>query len=318
MAENTQNDASTQGVLQPLDAASMMAQRPVPLDFVVPGFLSGTVGVLVGAGGAGKSYLALETALSVTAGEDLFGIWQGDIPQGPVLYLGAEDRAHVFHHRLFNIGQHLESERPERYWGITEDVNDLLSLVPIYGQGFSILNDDMTRSAWMDSIRDFAAAIQARLIIVDTYNRALGGMSETDNAVAGRVLRELERLTEQTGAGILVVHHTNKASQLSGEQGNQGAARGASALTDNARFQLNVWTMTKEDAEKRGIDAEDRKNWLCADAAKLNYGPPGDTVYMKRHEGGVLVGGYVLPELSKNEKQGQGRHEDGGRDYGSL
>ena len=59
--------------ITPLHIMSAFQTEPPALDFVIPGFLSGTVGALYSPGGVGKSFLALEIAASV-AGVDLLGL----------------------------------------------------------------------------------------------------------------------------------------------------------------------------------------------------------------------------------------------------
>ena len=46
----------------------LMGKQPEPLDFVLPGFVRGTVGGLVSPGGLGKSYWALMAAVAFGAG----------------------------------------------------------------------------------------------------------------------------------------------------------------------------------------------------------------------------------------------------------
>jgi hypothetical protein len=48
--------------------------EPPELDFVLPGFLAGTVGGLVSPGGVGKSTFALMVALTITNGEEAIHI----------------------------------------------------------------------------------------------------------------------------------------------------------------------------------------------------------------------------------------------------
>jgi hypothetical protein len=60
-----------------IDLAATFSGPPPELDWVWPGFLAGTVGVLVAAGGTGKSYWALQAAMAVADGSgdsDLLGL----------------------------------------------------------------------------------------------------------------------------------------------------------------------------------------------------------------------------------------------------
>ena len=99
---------------EPIDIGGAFAWEPPPLDFVVPGFLAGTVGVLTAPGGSGKSFFALQLCVSVACeaeGGNLLGL---DISRhGPTLYLAAEDPELVLWHRLFALGGFLSPEARE-------------------------------------------------------------------------------------------------------------------------------------------------------------------------------------------------------------
>ncbi|MDR2880919.1 MAG: flavodoxin-dependent (E)-4-hydroxy-3-methylbut-2-enyl-diphosphate synthase, partial [Azoarcus sp.] len=60
-----------------IDLRSAFKNEPPVLDFIWPGFLAGTVGALVAPGATGKSFWALEAAMSIAcsvAGGDLIGL----------------------------------------------------------------------------------------------------------------------------------------------------------------------------------------------------------------------------------------------------
>jgi hypothetical protein len=56
-----------------IDLANCFEIAPEPLDFVLPGFLAGTVGGLVSPGGVGKSTFALEICIAVACSVDVAG-----------------------------------------------------------------------------------------------------------------------------------------------------------------------------------------------------------------------------------------------------
>lgn len=66
--------------------------------------------------------------------------------------------------------------------------------------------------------------LKPAFIVVDTLNRAAIGLNENDQRDMGLFIDALARLRDETGACILVVHHTNRG----------GAERGSSALKDGA------------------------------------------------------------------------------------
>jgi hypothetical protein len=77
-----------------LDIMTAFENDPPELDFVLPGYLTGTVGALVAPGATGKSFFALEAAMSIAcsvAGGDLLGLQPPR--SGRVVYLAGEEPA---------------------------------------------------------------------------------------------------------------------------------------------------------------------------------------------------------------------------------
>lgn len=274
--------------------------KPLPLDFVFPGLLTQSVGVLVAAGSTGKSFLAIELAMTVASGEDMFDLFdeRDKIKSGPVAYIALEDPLDVFWTRIHSIANYIRDQCDEaKYNEILKSMQNV-HLHELYGAGYRPMDsDDLTASAHFRQTIDQVQKQGARLVIIDTYSRFLAGHSESDNAIASTIVSIVEQLCKATGAAVLILHHTNKASQFSGEQGNQGAARGASALTDNARYQMNMWTMTPLDADRYGVLEEDRRGFVFAEATKANHMAPQGVRWLRRMDGGVLVGVEPEPEV---------------------
>lgn len=59
--------------LQPLDLTWALTASLPPLDFVLPGLLPGTFGLVVATGATGKSQLALDVAASLSLGRSVAG-----------------------------------------------------------------------------------------------------------------------------------------------------------------------------------------------------------------------------------------------------
>jgi RecA-family ATPase len=269
-----------------LDVAAVLRSPPPPLDFVLPGLLAGTVGVLVSPGGVGKSMLALGLATSVAAGRDAWQLTGEDSRPGPVIVVSAEDPAVILARRLHSLR---DSAKP-----LFKDpgVVERLHVKCVHGRGFSLGSWDGSAfepSEALTTLEREVAELRPRLLVFDTLNRCLAGVSENDNAAVGRIISEIERIVAPTGTAALVLHHVSKATALGGQGGEQQAARGASAITDNARLQLNLVGMTVEDAEARGITAEGRRQWVRLVTSKCNYAAPSDDRWLRREAGGVLA-----------------------------
>ncbi len=273
--------------IMPLHIMSAFQAQPPELDFVIPGFLAGTVGCLYAPGGVGKSFLALEMALGV-AGVDLLGL-SPHHPTGQTLYIALEDPEIILRRRLHAIGSHLSVAQ-------REVVAEHLELLPMLGVPF-----DLQNGRHADWLTERAEGI--RLIIVDTLSRSHSG-DESNNGEMANLLRVLERIGASTGAAILFLHHVNKSSGRE-RNGDQFAIRGASALLDNARFGAAI-TYVEDDDAAAGVR-------IRYSVSKNNYAAPIPHRYFLRHEGGVLLPApqeqdEETGESPKEQRMGQRRN----------
>jgi hypothetical protein len=123
-----------------------------------------------------------------------------------------------------------------------------------------------------------------KLIIIDPASRFRGG-DENSNADATRFIQALEYVALETGATVLMAHHSHKGAASSPEA-NQNGARGASALTDGMRWQMALTPQTKA-GSKLPRDA-DYKLYVEAALVKTNYTAPQAPVMLKRGADGYL------------------------------
>jgi RecA-family ATPase len=264
-----------------LDIMAAFTKEPPELDFILPGFLAGTVGALVAPGATGKSFWALEAAMAVACrveGGDLLGL----APKytGRVVYLAAEDPTEILVRRIHAIGQHLSPLARE---AIAEN----LILEPILGRRLNVMDE-----AHLRRVIEYCAG--ARLIVLDTISR-MHNLDENSNGDMSRLISTLEYIAASTRAAVLFLHHVSKGSASAGQTDQQQAARGASALIDNARWCGFVSRMT-EDESKRLSDRADRQPigdrrgfFVRFGVSKQNYSATSLDRWYERKEGGVLV-----------------------------
>lgn len=256
-----------------IDIMASFEQEPPPLDFVIPGFLAGTVGCLAAAGATGKSFWALEAAMGVCSAEaDACLLKLGIEHHGRVVILNAEDPAVVLHQRLHAIGKHLPLQA-------REEVAEMLTIEALTGT-----MPDIMDPRWQDSILRVAA--DARLVVFDTLSR-WHKLDENSNPQMAQVLSVMEMIALKTGASVLFLHHVSKAMAREGRQDEQQATRGAAAITDNARWQGWMQTMGDETAKEYGIT--ERKRYVAFGGNKENYGQDTDQRWLERKAGGVLL-----------------------------
>lgn len=267
-----------------IDIADAFANEPPALDFVVPGLIAGTVGSIVAPGSSGKSYLAVELALAVGAGVDITGGAFSAPGQatGRVVYMPAEDPPAVIKHRLHTIGAHLPASS-------REVAAEQIDIMPLAGQMPHLLDSNgkigPDQACWIEAIK--SAAQGARLLIIDTLRR-YHAADENDNGAMSVLLQVLEQIATELDTTIVFIHHTSKAAAV-GLGDAQTASRGAGALTDNGRWQINLVGMKADEAELLGVDPDERGRFVRVVGSKINYGEGRADHWLRRAKGGVLV-----------------------------
>ncbi len=241
------------------------------------------MGTLFAPGATSKSFWALQAALAVATGIDTVGIEPGG--HGRVVYLAAEDPAIVLQHRLraIYLGKKLSAD--DAY--MAQERIDLLSVV---GKGLDIGDDEQRKG-----LIEYCTG--SRLIIIDTISRA-HHLDENSNGEMSQLLMMLEMIAGQTGAAILFLHHIAKAMSRAGDGDSQHAARGAGALTDNARMGAALSRMAAGEAEQmidkdlgsvEPVGPDNRARYVRMSIPKNNYSAPIPDRWYRRDVGGVLT-----------------------------
>ena len=260
-----------------LDIAGALEHEPPALDFVLPGYVAGSVGSIVAAGATGKTMLALQVAVHVAGGADtleLAGVANWTPTCGRVLYLSGEDPVDVIAGRVHAIGGYMpDAEARQR-------VASSLRIAPLVGYGARI--DQGIWRSWIEK-----EAIDARLVVIDTLRR-FHGQDENDGGEMAQLLAHLEQICRTAGTSILFLHHVSKTSAMNGAAGEQQASRGSSVLTDNVRWQSNLSTMSEKEAKAAGVQDDMRRRFVRLTFPKVNYGPPLSDLWYQREKGGVL------------------------------
>jgi hypothetical protein len=167
--------------------------------------------VLYGKPGSWKTFVALSMALSVAAGQP----WLGrKTRQGVVLYVAAEG--------LYGFKNRVPAYRKKHnlapgsmfYLGAapnllkSSDVDELLSVFKSHGGKFD-------------------------LIVFDTLARMMVGGDEDDAMAIGVLVANVEQIERQTGATVLIIHHTTKKGDI--ERGSSSLRGAADAMLSCTR-----------------------------------------------------------------------------------
>ncbi len=283
--------------MEQLDLELAFSETPATLDFVFGGLLAGTVGNISAPGSTGKSLLALELAMSVACPEIDDDLLQLEIvTRGGVAVINAEDPADILHSRLFSIKNCFNPD-------FLAEIRSNLSIVSLIGKQPNISNP-----AFQDEVIKHCEG--NRLIVFDTFTR-FHAMNENDNGQMSQVIGCYERIAHETGAAVLFLHHASKGAALNGQQSEQQASRGASAITDNCRWQGYLQGMISEEAISLNIEESDRKQYVRFGANKENYGRATPEKWFMRCDGGVLRASTMTskPKLKviKSGQQAGGR-----------
>lgn len=192
------------------------AKMPRHVWLVQDVFHGGEVIILWGESQAGKTVLLLNLVAAIARGSS----WAGHpVFQTNVLYvaleaqIGVRSRAQALEHDLGTgplDGIHYVFEPCNL--AIEEDVNALAQAALQHG---------------------------AKFIVIDTLSASIAGaLEENSNSAMARVIANLQRLSQMTGAAVLIVHHT-------GNDPSRGA-RGAYALHANPDVSIEVGRSQKE------------------------------------------------------------------------
>lgn len=193
--------------------------EPVELEAVWQGIvLAGTVNILAGPGGSGKSFLGYDLAARVSRG-DVMPDGTPGAPPSNVVIVGLEDSAEASAvHRLTAAGADLS-----RVFDASETPS---------GKPFDLTED----LPWLREVIDQVGGV--RLVIVDTLSAASPVSLTAVATVRRKLLIPLRDFARHSGAAVLVLHHLTKAGEIAGSR----------AIVDGAQQILRV---TRDDADPR-------------------------------------------------------------------
>lgn len=277
------------------------------LDFVLPGLLLGSVGLIVGQGAVGKTYLALHIGIGIPLGRPVAesngeALWPAQ-SSGKVAVILGEDPPEIVQDRLHSLRAGLQLD--ERDEEILDHDLEVIS--------FTDEEDDMRlalkngsrleRGPFYETLKGFCEG--RRLVVIDPLALVALGLEEKDNGDMAQAMRMLAGIARATGCAILVLHHIGK-SKDGGKEWER--ARGASSITTSVRLQLNLEPPSDPECKDLGIPLSDAGMWVRVAQTKANYGAPTAPRLLRRAAGGVL---RAMPEAmlagageAKQKKQG--------------
>jgi hypothetical protein len=233
---------------------------------------AGRVGMVAAAGGAGKSWALSQLGVAVATGKDWLGSFSvNPSKRGRALLLFAEEEEDEFHRRLEFICRDLPAQH-------RVDVEDGIVPLALSGEDVELVKsgDRFDKSVLVETrtYRELMNLISEggpwSLIVFDPLTR-LGADVESDNGAAARMITLFEKFSHAPGRPtVLFAHHISKSSHQRGSL-DATAARGASALSNNARWQGVLEPRQDFDGAPRLVDFK---------VVKSNYGGAGRSVVL--------------------------------------
>ncbi len=276
-----------------------------PLDFVLPGLIAGTIGLIVGRGAIGKTFLALQIAISlvlrraIAEVEGVVGgagaLWPAQ-KSGPVLVVLGEDMPIVIQHRMDALreGMRLSDSDLE----LLDENLEIMSATDL-GDDLRLVKKDqggnVERGPFFDLLIELCRG--RRIVIIDPLALLAAGINENDNGQMTQFMRILAAVATETGCAILVLHHSGKTGSGSGEDWEK--SRGASAITTSVRLQINLSPPSQDDMTQLAISEEDAGYWIRVAQVKSNYAAPKPAVWLRRGKRGVL---HSYPEFARPDQ----------------
>jgi len=226
-----------------------------PPRWIIKGVLpDAELGILFGASGSGKTFVALDFAFAVAMGLP----WRGRrVKRGKVVIIAAEGGS--------GIGR--RGEALAQHHGF--DLRDAFDIHVITAAPNFLDSEDIA-----EVIAQIEALGDVDLVIVDTLAQVTPGANENTSEDMGRALANLRLLHTATRAMVLAVHHAGK-DLSKGSRGWSGIKAAADVQIEVVRHEDN----TREIVIEKMKDGEDGLRWpFKLEVVELGVDEDGDPV----------------------------------------
>lgn len=205
-------EASAANPMLPLYSYEDMMALPDP-EWLIHGILPyREFCTVIGEPKLGKTFVVLSLALCVATGTPWFG---HKVRTGKVVYQAGEGHSGIKLRIEAWLAKHPDADRGllARNFRVVPKAVRLLQ------------EDDAT------ALINTAVALEADLVITDTWARAMLGGEENSALDTGKAISVCEKVRDRAGATVIAVHHSTKGG---------GAARGSGALLGAVSTQLTL------------------------------------------------------------------------------
>jgi hypothetical protein len=259
-------DNSVLRAIEPKTLAELLAGGPPqPRSWLVKGLLMcGTLTVIGGAGGTGKSSVMNGIALSVAAGLPFMGFDVRNPNGEAVLILNHDDDEAEIARRMGALADHYKVPATAlgRVHVLGSDMLGTAKACRVQGRGGELVfNGD-----WFDRLAEWIRRTGTKVVILDPLF-GIADLDENSNEHMGAFGGYLNRFAKALGVSVVLVHHANKggvaAAAASGGDRSANLIAGGRRLIDAARAAYVVDGLSEADAPHVGLDrTDDRLNAL--------------------------------------------------------
>jgi len=225
--------------LKVVDAATILNTEYPPLAWIIPDYLPPGLTFLIGKPKVGKSWLALQLALSISTGGKVF---DRDVQRGRVLYLALEDNE-----------RRLQDRMKKQNW-ISSPQNVDFMLSDTFREQITALNTGGGKR-----LLRYIDKQKYRLVIVDTFSRAIQG-DQLDPGEMTEAVGHLQQYALAKNIALIIIDHMPKnTGEINDPIGHIYGSVAKAGVTDTA------WGLYKEQGKagaKLGISGRDVDEFL--------------------------------------------------------
>lgn len=255
---------------------------PPPRDFVIHDLLLAAKSLLwAGLGGVSKSQLLLQAAICSVLGLPFMG--RMTTACAALLMFGEEDNEEIS--RRVNAIAKVMKLSAEQLGLVTKR----LCAFPMVGIDMRLtqpIAGALESSGFAQEIIEAAERLEAesglpvRLIGLDHLGLIHGGdFNAREDAV--QTMRQVNYIAQETGAAVVVLAHSPKAS-INKDAATASDVAGSAGFVDQSRGVWVIGTMDEAEGKRYGIAPDERKQYVSLTNVKANYTASGSVIWMER------------------------------------
>jgi hypothetical protein len=212
-------------------------------EFLIDGFLDRQgVAMMPGASGSGKTFLVLEMAMCIATGQQFWGM---DVKPGLVLYQAGEGKQ--------GVTKRLDAWLQDR--NVAPDESLPFKMLT---KRVNLFVDDKDTDALIAEGQAWSAFFKqpVRLVVIDTFNKAITGANEISGQDMGKVISRMERISVELECCVLSPIHKSKEGGMRGHTSLKGDAANVIEVNElnvrdrNGRIIRTVMLDKNKDGEK--------------------------------------------------------------------